>query len=367
VRLDWLAISRFRCHEELRFEPEDGVNILVGANGSGKTSILEAIAYLVTLASFRRSPDAALVGIEADAAVVRGAFTGARRETTVEVEIPVEGRRRVLVNGKRVQSRSVIAEGVALVAFLPDDLDLVKRGPALRREFLDDAAAQLWPAAATEQREFDRALRQRNALLRAEGRRADPATLDVWDDRVSRLGATVIDRRLAVMNQLGDAVSVVHRELSGGSDEISWTYLSRGLGALSDRSSSAVVAQGLLDALAASRRDDMDRRTTTVGPHRDELVIDIGGRDARMRASQGEQRSIALALRVALHRGLVGRRDDPPILLLDDVFSELDPERSRRLVDQLPAGQVFVTSARADEVPMVGRRWEVTASAVVAS
>jgi DNA replication and repair protein RecF len=266
-----------------------------------------------------------------------------------------------------VQSRSVIAEGVALVAFLPDDLDLVKRGPALRREFLDDAAAQLWPAAATEQREFDRALRQRNALLRAEGRRADPATLDVWDDRVSRLGATVIDRRLAVMNQLGDAVSVVHRELSGGSDEISWTYLSRGLGALSDRSSSAVVAQGLLDALAASRRDDMDRRTTTVGPHRDELVIDIGGRDARMRASQGEQRSIALALRVALHRGLVGRRDDPPILLLDDVFSELDPERSRRLVDQLPAGQVFVTSARADEVPMVGRRWEVTASAVVAS
>lgn len=367
MRLDWLAISGFRCHEQLRFEPEDGVNILVGPNGSGKTSVLEAIGYLVTLGSFRRSSDAALVTTDAQAAVVRGAFAGARRETTVEVEIPAQGRRRVLVNGKRVQSRTEIAEGVSLVAFLPDDLDLVKRGPAMRREFLDDAAAQLWPAAATEQREFDRALRQRNALLRAEGRKTDPVTLDVWDDRVSRLGATVMERRLAVVDALGGAVGAVHGELSGGTADVSWTYVSSALGSIGDRIAAGVLAQGLLDALTASRRDDMDRRTTTIGPHRDELLIELGQRDARTRASQGEQRSIALAMRVALHHGLAERRDESPILLLDDVFSELDPQRSRRLVDQLPEGQVFVTSARAEEVPMVGRRWAVTAGAVVAS
>jgi DNA replication and repair protein RecF len=367
VHLDWLSISGFRCYEGLRFEPDDGVNILVGPNGSGKTSALEAIGYLVTLASFRRSPDAALVAIDASAAVVRGAFVAARRDTTVEVEIPAQGRRRVLVNGKRVQSRSEIAEGVSLVAFLPDDLDLVKRGPALRREFLDDAAAQLWPAAATEQREFDRALRQRNALLRGEGRRADPVTLDVWDDRVSRLGATVMERRLAVGDALGEEVSAVHGELSAGGDHVSWTYVSSALGPIADRIEVDLLARGLLDALTASRRADMERRTTTIGPHRDELMIEIGKRDARTRASQGEQRSIALAMRVALHRGLAGRRDEPPILLLDDVFSELDPQRSRRLVDLLPRGQVFVTSARAEEVPMVGRRWAVTAGSVVAS
>jgi DNA replication and repair protein RecF len=367
VRLEWLDISGFRCHDQLRFEPAPGVNVLIGANGAGKTSLLEAIGYLVTLASFRRSPDAALVAVDATAAVVRGAFSGARRDTIVEIEMPGQGRRRVLVNAKRVQGRAEIAEGVSLVAFLPDDLDLVKRGPALRREFLDDAATQLWPAAATEHREFDRALRQRNALLRAEGRRADPVTLDVWDDRVSRLGARVTWRRLDVLDSLSDAVGIVHREISGESEHISWTYLSSAVGPISDRPAESVMADELLGALGAARLDDVERRTTTVGPHRDELVIAIGDRDARMRASQGEQRSIALALRVAFHRGLTARRDEPPILLLDDVFSELDPGRSRRLVDQLPTGQVFVTSARADEVPLVGQRWDVTPGAVVAS
>jgi DNA replication and repair protein RecF len=363
VRLATLELSAFRSHSELRLQPDPGVNVLIGPNGAGKTSVLEAIAYLVRLSSFRRSPDASLVATGRSDAIIRGSFSDGHRSMTVDVEMSTERRRRVLVNGKATQSRAAIAEFVALVAFLPDDLDLVKRGPALRREFLDDAAAQVWPAAATEQREFERALRQRNALLRAHGRAADRATLDVWDDRVGRLGAVVTTRRLAVLEEIGRDVSSIYARLGGG-DTVSWTYVAAGLKG-GDLGEADVLGAKLVEALTRERRTDMERRTTTVGPHRDELAIAIDDRDARSKASQGEQRSVALAMKVAIHRVLTERRDEPPILLLDDVFSELDPGRSGRLVDELPTGQVFVTSARDEEVPLMGRRWSVTPGTVV--
>jgi DNA replication and repair protein RecF len=365
VRLAWLTLAGFRSHPDLRFEPDEGVNVLVGPNGSGKTSLLEAIGYLVTLSSFRRSPDASLVSQGIDSAVIRGSFIGSRTSVTVEVELSPDRRRRVLVNGKSTQSRADIAQSVALVAFLPDDLDLIKRGPALRREFLDDGAAQLWPAAASDQRDYERALRQRNALLRAHGREADPTTLDVWDDRVSRLGGSVLARRLSVIDAIAPLVSSVYRDLGADDEEIAWDYVSAGLGSLEVPGEAPDLAARLLEAMGGARRADMERRTTTVGPHRDEVVIGIGDRDARTRASQGEQRSVALAMRVAVHRVLSERRAEGPILLLDDVFSELDPDRSDRLVGQLPAGQVFVTSARSEEVPLMGKRWTVGHGRVV--
>lgn len=363
MRLQWVSLSEFRSHRSLRFEPDPGVNVLVGPNGSGKTSLLEAIGYLVTLRSFRGAPDASLVTVGSDACVVRGGFAGERREVVVEVEIPQQGRRRVRVGGKAVRSRADIAEGVALVAFLPDDLDLVKRGPSQRRDFIDDACVQLWPTAAVEQRDFERSLRQRNALLRNEGRYASDASLDALDELVASHAALVLARRLAAMALLGDAVGGIYRELGDAADDLSWTYESSGppvvVGATGDD-----LAAAMLERLRAARGRDKDRRTTTVGPHRDDLVLMVGDRDARTRASQGEQRSVALALRVALYRALAERRQEPPILLLDDVFSELDPDRSDRLVRQLPGGQVFVTSARAEEVPLVGRRWSVLPGSV---
>lgn len=364
MRLSWVSLVDFRSHKGLRFEPDPGVNVLVGANGSGKTSILEAIGYLVTLASFRRSPDAALVALGAEATVIRGEFSGQIRDTAVDVEIPAVGRRRVMVNGKSARSRGDIAEGVALVAFLPDDLDLVKRGPALRREFIDDAAVQMWPMAGTEQRDYERALRQRNALLRTDGRYSDVQALSALDELVAERAADVLSRRFAAVDALVEPVQSVYRELGGGSDEMTWRYEGAGLPGLAPGASRPETLERLRGALEQARRHDMERRTTTVGPHRDEIVISIGGRDVRTRASQGEQRSAALALRVAVYRALAERRNEAPILLLDDVFSELDPQRSGRLVGQLPAGQVFVTSARAEEVPMVGQRWAVSPGSV---
>ncbi|MEE9298213.1 MAG: DNA replication/repair protein RecF [Acidimicrobiia bacterium] len=364
MRLAWLELHRFRAHLEMRFEPGEGVNVLVGENGAGKTSVLEAIGYLSSLRSFRGSPDSSLVTDGSDGAIVRGEFEAGDRLSRVEVEIAAEGRRRVLLDGKRARGRAELAERVALVAFLPDDLDLVKRGPAYRRDYLDDAATQVWPVAATEQVEYDRVVRQRNALLRREGHQADPTTLDVLDGRLADLGAAVIGRRLAVRSLLEPVASGLYGDLSDEPGQIEWRYEAAGLGEPEPDAGPDDLAPLLADAIAEARASDLDRRMTTVGPHRDEIVVLLDGRDARTRASQGEQRSIALGFRVAVYRVLAERRGTPPVLLLDDVFSELDEGRGERLVEQMPSGQVFVTSARDEEVPLVGDRWTVTTGEV---
>lgn len=364
MRLAWLELRCFRAYDELRFEPGDGINVLVGDNGTGKTSVLEAIGYLASLKSFRGSPDSALVAADSVGAIVRGEFTARERTSLIEVEIPAQGRRRVLLDGKRPSSRGAVAERVALVAFLPDDLDLIKRGPGYRRDFLDDAAVQLWPVAASEQLEFDRVVRQRNALLRREGHAADSTTLDVLDGRLAHLGSAVTSRRLAVRALLEPVVAELYGELSDAPGEIVWRYQAAGLEDPDPPGGPEAIENLLADAVAASRQSDLDRRTTTVGPHRDELLVLVDGRQARTMASQGEQRSIALGLRVAVYRVLAERRGTPPVLLLDDVFSELDAGRGERLVGEMPSGQVFVTSARHEEVPLVGDRWTVTAGGV---
>lgn len=359
MKLQWLELRDFRSYSSLRFDPGSGVNVLVGDNGAGKTSVLEAIGYLASLSSFRGSPDSSLVADGADQAIVRGEFRAGQRSTQVEVELPAMGRRRVLLDGKRPKSRAEVAERVALVAFLPDDLDLVKRGPAYRRDYLDDAAVQIWPVAAAEQADYDRTVRQRNALLRREGRHADPTTLDVLDDRIGRLGGAVLARRLATVALLEPVVADLYGELSEQPGWVRWIYQAAGIGEPARDAEAQELIRLLLEAVAEARATDVERRTTTVGPHRDEVVMTIDGRDVRTRASQGEQRSVALGLRVAVYRTLVERRGAPPVLLLDDVFSELDPGRGDRLVAQLPAGQIFVTSAREEEVPLVGDRWLV--------
>ena len=357
--LTWLQFRDFRCHEALEFSPGPGSNVLVGGNGAGKSSILEAIGYLATLASFRRAPEAALVRVGAEAAVLRGEFTGEAGTVRVEVEIPRQGRHRVQIDGKRASGRAEVAARVALVAFLPDDLDLVKRGPAYRREFADDLAVQLWPGAAVDQQEYERALRQRNALLRREGRRADPMTLEVWDERLAVLGAGVVHRRLQALGAVAGGVEALCRRLGGRERPSPGSTWGPGSGRWRPRRPRWRCKGGWCGAAAAARAEDLDRRTTTVGPHRDEVALLAQGRDLRTRASQGEQRTVALALRLAAFDLLAERRRSAPVLVLDDVFSELDGERRARLVERLPQGQVFISTAHGEDVPTGGLRWVV--------
>ncbi len=353
MHLSWLELRDFRSYESLRFTPDPGLNVLLGDNGAGKTNVLEAVGYLSRLRSFRGAPDSALVRTDAKAAVIRGGVERESGELKVEIELPAEARRRILVNGKRPRRNADVAVEVPLVAFLPDDLDVVKRGPSLRRDYVDEIAAHISPAAGADRTEYDKIVRQRNRFLRDEGHQADPVTLAVWDERLADVGGRLVATRLSLLERLESHLAAGYAAVAGQAAD----GLRAGYEAWWLRSEDP--AGSLAEALVERRRRDMDQRTTTVGPHRDDVGFYLGERPARTHASQGEQRSVALALRIAAFSLLEERHGRPPILLLDDVFSELDRSRSAGVIDLLPRGQVFVTSAREDEVPLAGRRWQV--------
>jgi DNA replication and repair protein RecF len=356
------VLGDFRCHQSLEFRPEPGVNVLIGPNGAGKTSVLEAIGFASTLRSFRRTTDGSLIRTDAAEAIIRVGLETPAGERKIEIALPSEGRRQVLLNGKRPRSNADLNETLPVVAFLPDDLDLMKGGPGRRRDFLDELAGQLSPEAGAVQAEYARALRQRNTLLKQEGRNADQVTLSVWDERVSTAGGSLVAHRLRLLDRLDPVLGSAYRSVSGDSIVTS-VYESRWARSLESRDGS-VFADELFTALEERRSRDLELRVTSVGPHRDEPSFDLDGRVVRNQASQGEQRSVALALRLASYRLLEERHNAAPVLLLDDVFSELDVSRAEGVMEILPRGQVFVTSAREDEVPVAGRRWNVEAGSL---
>ena len=364
MRLGWLELTDFRSYHHLRLEPDPSMNIFVGSNGAGKSNLLEAVSYLARLRSFRKAPDTALIAVEADSAVVRGEFKTDATSALVEVELPRVGRRRVQLNGKRPKRNADLLIQVRMVVFLPDDLNLVKGPPSGRRDYLDDLAAQLWPIAAGEQADYDKALKQRNALLRNEGHAADAAALDVWDEQIATVGAAIIARRVGLVESLSPMLKASYAEISAGPAEVAWSYEAKVLGPITAGHMPHDAAERLLEGLAQRRRLDMDRKVTTVGPHRDEPSLTLGVGDSRTLASQGEQRSLALALRLSAFDLITDQTGEVPLLLLDDVFSELDHGRTAGVVARLPNAQVFITTARPEDVPVKGHHWSVSEGAI---
>jgi DNA replication and repair protein RecF len=259
------------------------------------------------------------------------------RRLTVELELS----RRHLPSRAQVNrqsaSRAVLAETFPCTVFSPDDLTIIQGAPAARRRFLDDALVLVERDGATMLDDVERALRQRRALLRQAAGRWSPEiewSLDVWDARLSRSGEALAKARSRLVDELMPLVVRAYRALARGNEmrEVLLRYEPSWSG-------------GYAEALVRARKEDLRRAATTVGPHRDDLVIELNGRDARFEASQGEQRCLALSLRLAVHQLLTDRRGHPPVLLLDDVFSELDPARTEALVHELPAGQCLMTTA----------------------
>jgi DNA replication and repair protein RecF len=338
-----LWLGDFRCFTEASVEPDPaGLTVLRGANGAGKTSVLEAVGWLATQRSLRGAPREALVRTGAERAIVRGECSNAGRRMLIEAEIPRTGSPRSQVNRQVVRRRADLAEGLRITVFSPDDLALVQAGPAGRRDYLDEALIDAHPRNEALVTEVDRVLRQRAALLRQAGGRLSPevtSTLDVWDARLAAAGEELAAARQALIVELAPLVSRAYAQLAGESERILMSYRRSWTGPLGD-------------ALAAGRREDLRRQATGVGPQRDELDLHIGDRPTRTQASQGEQRCVALALRLATHEAASARAVEPPILLLDDVFSELDARRAAALVEQLPPGQVLLTTA-VDPPPVV--------------
>jgi DNA replication and repair protein RecF len=334
-----IELVDFRIFTAAAFSPEaEGPTVITGSNGTGKTSVLEAMVYLGNGRSFRGAPREALVRTGTDRAIVRAELLRVEGSPTlVEAEIVLSGRSRTQVNRKVANGRKDLATATPCTIFSPEDLALVSGGPRVRRELLDDALGLVDTEGARAADEVERVLRQRAALLRQAGGRvsADVAsTLDVWDQRLADAGKVLVTARERLVVALDEFVAPAYGRLAGVPDQIvvSQQYVRSWSGEL-------------LDALAEHRRDDLRRGVNTVGPHRDDLLLTLEGREARTHASQGEQRCLALALRIGVHQLVVARTELTPTLLLDDVFSELDPARSRALVAELPPGQSILTTA----------------------
>jgi DNA replication and repair protein RecF len=336
VRIDRLHLADFRSHRDVDISFAPGLTAILGDNGRGKTNLLEAIAFASRLGSFRGAPSDALVRVGADRAIVRAELNGDDRHALFEAEIPRTGRQRMQLNRQRMTRRAELLATYQVTVFAPDDLDLVKGGPSMRRELLDELVVGRRPRHDATRAEVDKVLRQRNALLKQLGGRLsddDVTTLDVWDSRLAQAGDELGRLRDDVVRALEPLVTATYRELAGADVAVELRY------------AAPWRDVGLETALAAARRDDVRRGVTTVGPHRDELEVDLDSMPSRTHASQGEQRTLALALRLAGHRLITEAQGSAPTLLLDDVFSELDASRSAALLASLPAGQTVLTSA----------------------
>jgi DNA replication and repair protein RecF len=364
VHVTRLALTDFRSYADASVELGPGVTAFTGLNGQGKTNLVEAVGYLATLGSHRVATDAALVRQGAERAVLRAAVTGAQGSALLEVELNPGRANRVRLNRAPLPRPRDILGTLRTVLFAPEDLALVKGDPGDRRRFLDDLLVATRPRYAGIRADYERVLRQRTALLKSAGakghlrgaaRESVTATLDTWDAQLARAGAPLLAGRLHLVAALRPHVVAAYEAVSGGH--------SAGAAALSYRASVEGISAGdgvpeleapMLKALAAVRSSELDRGVCLVGPHRDELELAIGGLPARGYASHGESTSLALALRLASF-ALIRQGGEDPVLILDDVFAELDTGRRERLAALVGgAEQVLITAAVPADIPDIG-------------
>ncbi len=334
-----LQLIDFRNYASADLTFEEGTTAIVGDNGQGKTNLAESLAYLATLDSFRGAPVDALIRSGAETAIVRAEVRhDDGRELLIEAEITRNGRNRVMVNRQRLNRSRDLLGVIRVSVFSPDDLSLIKGGPGERRRMMDDTLVALAVKHDALRLEIDRILKQRNSLLKqAGGRLTDEIdmTLEVWDTKLAQAGEQLGHARATLIARLTPMVVEAYEQLAGTPTAIELIY------------EPAWRRYGLLAALTAARTDDLRRQTSTVGPQRDDVELTINGLPARTHASQGEQRCLALAIRLAAHRLIADTVGSPPVLVLDDVLSELDPSRASALLTHLPRGQVVITTASA--------------------
>ncbi len=393
--LEKLSLTDFRSYAQVDLSLEPGVTVLVGSNGIGKTNLMEAIGYLATLNSHRVSTDAPLLRFGAERAMIRAKLVRGEQSTVLELEINAGRANRGRINRSNpVRARDLL--GICqTVLFAPEDLALVKGDPSNRRRFLDELLVSLMPRHAATRSDYDRVLKQRNALLKS-GRAGKftaghEATLDVWDQHMARAGAELLHARLELVDRLQPHLKNAYAQLTDGSKEAvrgvpfhaagqpgrRRRHLRPAESGRGRRADAAAPAEDLrllsveqltdryIQAFAAARRKELERGISLVGPHRDELELVLGSAPAKGYASHGETWSMCLSLRLASYYVML---DDartggsPPILILDDVFAELDVQRRRKLAAIVSgAEQVLVTAAVEDDIPaeLTGRRVKV--------
>ncbi|MEW2293418.1 DNA replication/repair protein RecF [Streptomyces sp. NPDC006743] len=365
-----LSLADFRSYVRAEVPLDPGVTAFVGPNGQGKTNLVEAVGYLATLGSHRVASDAPLVRMGAERAVIRAQVRQGERQQLVELELnPGRANRARINRSSQVRPRDVLGI-VRTVLFAPEDLALVKGDPGERRRFLDELITARSPRMAGVRSDYDRVLKQRNTLLKSAalarrhgGRSMDLSTLDVWDQHLARAGAELLAQRLDLVATLQPLADKAYEQLAPGGGPVVLEYKPSAPGEAQTREE--LFAQ-LVAALAEVRKQEIERGVTLVGPHRDDLVLKLGRLPAKGYASHGESWSCALALRLASY-DLLRAEGNEPVLVLDDVFAELDARRRERLAELVaPGEQVLVTAAVDDDVPHVlaGARFAVADGAV---
>jgi len=352
-----LELVDFRSYERVEVDLPPGASVLVGPNGVGKTNLLEALGYVATLDSHRVATDAPLVRAGAASAVIRCLIVHDGRELQVELEIVPGKANRARLGRSPVRRARDVLGALRMVLFAPEDLELVRGDPAERRRYLDDLLVARQPRFAGVRADYDRVVKQRNALLRTAyltrktgGTRGggDLSTLDVWDAHLARHGAELLAGRLDLAAALAPHVAKAYDAVAAGRGAAGIAYRSTVPTADSDRSG---LEQALLTALAEGRQSEVERGVTLTGPHRDDLTLTLGALPAKGYASHGESWSYALALRLAAY-DLLRADGIEPVLALDDVFAELDAGRRERLADLVGgASQLLVTCAVPEDVP----------------
>ncbi|WP_156755404.1 DNA replication/repair protein RecF [Actinokineospora pegani] len=372
-----LQVVDFRSWEQADLELEPGASVLVGRNGQGKTNLVEAIGYVATLGSHRVATDAPLVRLGAQQAIIRTAVVNDGRELTVELQITPGKANRARVNRGPVPRPRDVLGILRTVLFAPEDLALVRGDPGERRRFLDDLLVLRAPRYAGVRADYDRVLKQRNALLKSaatnrRARRSDPdalVTLEVWDGHLATHGAQLLAARLDLVADLGPLAAAAYAGVAPESRPARVDYRSKIEDSLPEgygkdggqRADPEVVADALLAEMARRRDQELERGVSLVGPHRDELDLVLGDAPAKGYASHGESWSFALALRLGSYE-LLRADGAEPVLVLDDVFAELDRLRRQRLAEvAVAAEQVLVTAAVEEDVPseLRGTRYAV--------
>ncbi|HEY6478963.1 MAG TPA: DNA replication/repair protein RecF [Streptosporangiaceae bacterium] len=363
MHLTRLALTDFRSYAAADVRLEPGVTTLTGANGQGKTNLVEAACYAATFGSHRVAADAPLVRHGAERAIIRAAVTGPVRDSLVEIEVNPGRANRVRLNRVALPRPREALGVLRCVLFAPEDLAVVKGDPDQRRRYLDDLLVATRPRYAGVRSDYERVVRQRSALLKSARARggAVPRGLEVWDDQLVATGAELTAGRLALVGAIRPHVAVAYSAVSGTASDSALRYRPSFRGNEEPDPEPDKLAAALRAELEVRQRAELERGVCLVGPHRDELELSIGGLPARGYASHGESWSMALALRLGAFEVLRSGGEDP-VLILDDVFAELDAGRRGRLAGLVAgAEQVLVTAAVGADVPpeLSGRRLTV--------
>jgi DNA replication and repair protein RecF len=371
VHLTRLSLTDFRSYAEADVPLGPGIATFTGLNGQGKTNLVEAAAYLATFGSHRVATDAPLIRQGAERAILRAVIVSAGRDSLLEIEINAGRANRVRLNRAPVPRPREVLGVLRCVLFAPEDIAVVKGDPDQRRRYLDDLLVAMRPRYAGIRADYERVLRQRTALLKSAKARGavPPGTLEVWDDHLVTAGAQLTAGRLRLVRELRNLVTSSYSAVSGTERDTNLRYrMSAQSQVLPEAETSPEpepdiekLAGTLREALALRRRAELERAVCLVGPHRDELELGIGGLPTRGYASHGESWSLALALRLAGYQLLRAGGEDP-VLMLDDVFAELDSARRERLAELVgDAEQVLVTAAVPEDVPagLSGARFQV--------